>query len=515
MDHNSVPECGTNCFATFGGAFASVADPTGTVPYNSSIKTNLNRAFTGFTKVAFQPRFGFSWSPSAMRNTVIRGGIGIFMDSFPGQIADAISSNTPVLNGFTVAGSNLSPTELTQGNVFQVAAASNAALLTGFNAGQTLAQIQAADPFFAPPGFANPGHIVAPTTEEWNLQIQKGIGNSTAITINYVGNHGIHETALFNGVNGFCDPGTCPNGFAGLPSAAPDPRFSTVTEYNTVGVSNYTGLNVTFQHRFARGLQTQINYTWGHALDEVSNGGFNPFYAPSTGAGASILNPVNNQNLRQFNYGNADYDTRHSINANYVYEIPKGPTEFLKGWQVAGSLFYRTGFPFTVLNTAASGFLSTENFGGQTFATYNGAGHPNCTGPVGTLDNPGNCFSTAGFPDFGDCVGTDPCPANQLTSGIVNQRRNQFFGPRYFDTDMTVMKYTRIPHWETAKLGLGVQFFNLFNHPNFQPPINDINNNSSFAQVEGTVNPPTSILGSFLGGDASVRLIQLTAKFNF
>ncbi|MFZ0807468.1 MAG: TonB-dependent receptor, partial [Candidatus Sulfotelmatobacter sp.] len=213
MDHNSVPECGTNCFATFGGqSFASIADPTGATPYNSTIKTNLNRAFTGFTKVAFQPRFGFSYSPTMLKNTVIRGGIGIFMDSFPGQIADAISSNTPVLNGFTVAGSNLAPTELTQGNVFQVAAASNAALLSGFSSGETLAELQAADPFFAPPGFANPGHIVAPTTEEWNLEIQKGIGNSTAITINYVGNHGIHETALFNGVNGFCDPGTCPNG---------------------------------------------------------------------------------------------------------------------------------------------------------------------------------------------------------------------------------------------------------------------------------------------------------------
>ena len=241
MDHNSVPECGTNCFATFGGAFASVADPTGTVPYNSSIKTNLNRAFTGFTKVAFQPRFGFSWSPSAMRNTVIRGGIGIFMDSFPGQIADAISSNTPVLNGFTVAGSNLSPTELTQGNVFQVAAASNAALLTGFNAGQTLAQIQAADPFFAPPGFANPGHIVAPTTEEWNLQIQKGIGNSTAITINYVGNHGIHETALFNGVNGFCDPEPAPTASWGCPvpariRASPRLRNTTPSAFPTTTV---------------------------------------------------------------------------------------------------------------------------------------------------------------------------------------------------------------------------------------------------------------------------------------
>ena len=79
---------------------------------------------------------------------------------------------------------------------------------------------------------------------------------------------------------------------------------------------------------------------------------------------------------------------------------------------------------------------------------------------------------------------------------------------------MTIMKYTQIPHWETAKLAIGVQFFNLFNHPNFPSPVND-ESSPHFGQVRGTVNPPTSILGSFLGGDASTRLIELTAKFNF
>jgi len=92
MDHNAVPLCGTNCFASFGAPFASVADPSGTAPYNQTIHTGLSRAFTGFTPVAFQPRFGFSWSPTNMKNTVIRGGIGIFMDTFPGQLADGVSS---------------------------------------------------------------------------------------------------------------------------------------------------------------------------------------------------------------------------------------------------------------------------------------------------------------------------------------------------------------------------------------------------------------------------------------
>jgi len=524
MDHNVVAACGTNCFASFGGPFASIADPTGLKPYNQSIKTGLNAAVPGFTKVAFQPRFGFSWSPSFVKNTVFRGGVGIFMDTFPGQLADNLSGNVPLLNGFVVIGSNLSPTETgtssfsgATGNLFEGAAAGNSALVTGFSAGQTYAQINAAVEAatglpFTPPGFTNPGHIVAPTTTEWNFEVQKQIGNNTALTLNYVGNHGIHQTAFFNGVNGYCQTTNptvtpyCPNGWPGLPATLPDPRFGTVAEVNTIGISSYEGLNASFQHRFAHGLQTQVNYTWGHALDMVSNGGFNGF-----NPGSSILNPADELNPRLFAYGNADYDTRHSINANYVYELPKGPTQLLKGWQLSGTVFWRTGFPWSATNSAVTAPLSTTNFGGPAYALYSGpSSHPICRGPGAgsTLDaaGPVPCVARADWTDYGNA-------GNQLLEGTEG-RRNQFYGPHYFDTDMTIMKYTRIPHWETAKLGIGAQFFNLFNHPNFANPTGNINS-GHFGDVLSTVSPPTSILGSFLGGDASTRLIQLTAKFNF
>jgi hypothetical protein len=93
------------------------------------------------------------------------------------------------------------------------------------------------------------------------------------------------------------------------------------------------------------------------------------------------------------------------------------------------------------------------------------------------------------------------------TVGFGAQRRNQFYGPRYFDTDLTVMKNFKVPHWEQARFGIGAQFFNLFNHPNFDQPSGDIAN-PNFGTIISTVNTPTSILGSFLGGDASPRLIQ-------
>ncbi len=527
-DHNATPTCGTNCFSRLAGPFSSISTQTAATPYNQAIDTNLNQSVPSFTDVAWQPRFGFAWSPTWAKDTVFRGGIGIFMDTFQGSIADNLIENSPKDNGFTLFG-NLAPTETANGNVFATAAASNAALVTGFSAGQNLATIYAnTGGLFSPPNFTTVGSIVAPTTTEWNFEVQHSFGNNTSLIVNYVGSHGIHETMGFNGLNGYCPAATCPNGWLGLPAAQQagavtnpyfgtpeggwDGRFGTVNDIRTQAISRYDGLAVTVQHRFAHGLQMQANYLYGHALDEVSNGGLNPFIAD--GFGNSILNPVNNNNLRQYNYGNADYDVRHSINANYVYELPKGPTPVLKGWQLSGTVFWRTGFPYTPVDVQAQDTLGGQGYGGPVFANYSGSGHAVCRGPSGSLDigiNP--CIPLSGFPDIaaGSSIGVG---AAQLLTGTETQTRNQFYGPHYFDTDMTIMKYTQIPRWETAKMGIGVQFFNLFNHPNFAAPVND-ESNSQFGQVHSTVNPPTSILGSFLGGDASTRLIQLTAKFNF
>ncbi len=75
------------------------------------------------------------------------------------------------------------------------------------------------------------------------------------------------------------------------------------------------------------------------------------------------------------------------------------------------------------------------------------------------------------------------------------------------------MKNTKIPGWENATLGIGFQFFNLFNHPNFGFPDNwtDV----TFGQIFYLAQPPTGILGSGLGGDAAPRMIQLKAQLQF
>jgi hypothetical protein len=100
------------------------------------------------------------------------------------------------------------------------------------------------------------------------------------------------------------------------------------------------------------------------------------------------------------------------------------------------------------------------------------------------------------------------------STGFGNQRRNQVSGPNFFDTDMTLSKSIPFPHWEAGRLTFGITAYNLFNHPNFDQPDADVAS-STFGSITSTVNAPTSIYGSFLGADASPRLLQTSVKLTF
>jgi len=490
-DHNSNPTCQTNCFARLDNSFLAI-DHSVDTPYNQTIQTGLNQALANYTKVSWQPRFGFAWSPfGSSRNTVIRGGFGLFTDAFPATIADNLLNNSPLNNPFQVGTAPLSP--VVAGNQASLAAGANTSFVQGFAAGQTLAQIEASNPFFVVPSFTNAARrIIAPQYQEWNLEVQHGFGRATTLSLNYVGNHGVHEAVQNPGLNAF--------GFGGLPANPLDQRFGTINEVSTIANSNYNGLTASLRHQF-HSVQVQANYTWSHALDEVSNAGFLQY---TFNTNTSVLSPQNPFNLRG-NYGNADYDARHYFSFNYVWDIPRfwGPRAVFGDWTVSGTIFARTGLPFTVVDSNATSILASNNFGGVlndtgafVFANYLGGAPSSCS--ASAVNTP--CFTTAMF--------------SQATSGLGVQRRNQFYGPNFFDTDFTVMKNFRIPRWESGKLGVGLQFFNLFNHPNFDQPVGDVSN-PSFGSIITTVSTPTSILGSFLGGDASPRLIQVKASLTF
>jgi hypothetical protein len=104
-----------------------------------------------------------------------------------------------------------------------------------------------------------------------------------------------------------------------------------------------------------------------------------------------------------------------------------------------------------------------------------------------------------------------PCSGSAVSFA---QGRNRFRYPNYFNTDFTIMKNTSLVGRDKVVLGIGFQFFNFFNHPNFGPPDN-YSSDSSFGEIGTMEMPPTSILGSGLGGDVSPRMIQLKARIRF
>src|SRR6185312_12827884 len=95
-EHDSNPVCQTNCFARLSGNFNQITHDINQ-PYNQAIVTGLHQALPSYTAIAWEPRLGFAWTPrGAGTNTVVRGGIGIFHDFFPGTIADNFLNNSPL-----------------------------------------------------------------------------------------------------------------------------------------------------------------------------------------------------------------------------------------------------------------------------------------------------------------------------------------------------------------------------------------------------------------------------------
>lgn len=501
VDHNAIPQCLSNCFDQLTSPFLSISHDAA-VPYNQVIQTNHRSAYYGTDFVVWQPRIGFAYNLND--KTVIRGGAGIFSDGFPATVVDNFSSNPPSVNTFNIVGAPISPAQ--PGNLFALGSQSNSSFLQTFNSGGTVAGLCS---FCAPPAFnSQDTRLRQPHYYEWNLEVQRQLGWHTVLDLNYVGNHGVYEPLVNNGVNGYCPPSACPGGFAGLPAAPPDPRFGTVTQYQSSSYSNYDGLVVRVNHSFSKGLLFQVNYTYSHALDICSNGCLLPF---STDTVAPVLSPQNPANGKA-NYGNSDYDVRHYLSANYVWDdlfrrfSRWGPNVIFGGWTLSGTWFARTGLPLTVVDTAASSTLSGFNFGGPIFGTLIGSGI-------------GSCGEAAAGPQGAPCLKTSEfAPSTGSPTGFGNEGRNLFRGPGYFDTDLGLTKSFSFPRWESARLKIGVQAYNLFNHPNFDQPVNDLANTNpatGFGHINRTVNPPTSILGSFLGGDASPRIIQMKVTFEF
>lgn len=500
FDRNGNPTCVDKCFARLNSAFTNLTKGA-SVPYNQSITTGLSQEFPNLEPLVYQPRIGFVWDPADNKKTVIRGGVGLFSDQPPGTLAGSVFNNSPNIYTPAVRVGTVG-LATSAGTASSFAAAANAALRAGFASGLTLAQINASLPSgitFTPPAyFSVPNKVLNPKYLEFSFEVQQALSTKDVITLSYNGNHGYNlflENQMLNTYNS--------RGLAALkgviPNTAPDPRFRIITNLQNDGVSNYNGLTAQYRRSLAAGFQMQVNYTWSHALDDVSNNGLREAFSFNPGQSLTTQPYPYNKSL---SYSNADYDVRHSLSGDFTWDLPfKSQHHLLNGiiggWSATGKIFAHTGTPFSVYIQSGASYFSSST--GGTVLAY-------ATAPITS----NTCSSSA--------VDTPCLTASQFTfKGFGNYPRNSFYGPDYFDIDYSAFKNFTVK--EHYRISVGASFYNLLNHPNFSTPNAALNTSGSplsgFGQIQSTVSAPTSAYGSFQGSAVSGRVIVTTVRFAF
>ena len=510
FEYQGNPWCKESCYSRANAPFLGSGYQAGAaVPYNSTLQNGFNKNFAQLEGIVTEPRFGFAYSPLGEGKTVVRGGLGLFANTFTAGITSSVYGNSP--NKFTpkvttgIVG--LAPTT---GTSQATAIASNTAFQNGFANGDTLAQLQAAvgaGVTFSTPGlYVNPNKFHTNKVLEWSLEIEQPLTRHDVFTLSYAGNHSYNYALSTGAANG-----ASTKGFGGLPTTVPDSRFAGVTQVIDEGYGNYDGLTVVERHAFFHGFQAQGSYTWSKSLALTSI--YNPTLY-SLGTPATI-------GKRTDGYGPTAFDTRHNFSADFVYSAPKFAKAIyehsLGGWKLGGKVYLYSGRPFTVtnsaINTANDGLSST--FSGSVLAdlvtpttlgthcsksSVNISGHTPCLTPLNFA--PANTSTTY--------HGTTNTAAPQADWG--NTKPNSFRGPGFFSISAQLGK--TIPVTESTHFEIGADAYNLFNHPNFGLPTSDVNS-GNFGLITSTQASPTSIYGTGQGAAVSGRVLVVFGKFVF
>ena len=533
---NSNPLNPHDQVARLSGSFNSISHDVNQ-PLNAAIQTHLGNLFSSTPAAILQPRTAIAWQLEP--KSILRTGFGIFSDILPGSVADLVGANPPYDKTFqggalgtvgTAGSAGCDPvfgcTAIAPGLTNSAVGATVAANQT-FTSGFPQGLLSCASPQASPTTCLPPvaitavpdGKLHAPYFMEWSLGIEHQLGTSSSLKAQYVGTRAVNQPYSTQ-VNGYQT--VCQGCFAPFPYLQPtDPRFGAVTQFSTGANSHYNGLQLTAMKRLSHGLQGQVNYTFSRCMDTVSNGGFLQFSA------GGILSPLPGELARD--YGPCDYDIRHNLNGQYVYQLPLKVRNHslghaLNGWQISGTVFWHSGVPFSVLSTpySAGGNGIVQGSGPQ-FASvvpgvplYDHHAIPSVTQP-GTLQwlNP-DAFLSAVDPSTGQCHGGDTPQDCQF--GTLG--RNSLRGPDFLWSDFYLTKWFLLT--EHVKLRFESQFFNVFNHPNFALPsvvqagVPGLRSTQTgFGALTYTTSPPTGLLGVGLGGDSTPRMIAFQARLEF
>jgi Carboxypeptidase regulatory-like domain/TonB dependent receptor len=441
---------------------------------------------TSFDNVA--PRLGFAFS--ARPSTVIRGGYGL--SYFPGNYtSNGDLKNAPFTSVYAPGcQSNLAVQIETAQNGGTLPAGQNPACLVA-----PFGTLSAGIPVPVAPSAAQIANLttisglsfVAEATnfrtaliQQFNVQVEQQFG-ANVFTLGYVGLLGQHLPESINNINQPLpyDPTTNPNGkFRPLDTIfgngnPANSNLSGVSYLASGGVSNYNGLQASFQRRFTKGLAIDANYTWAKALGDISG------FSEQGDQGWSNALPTN---IRATEYGNSEDDiqNRFALSLNYELQYGKEFTgikkAFFSGWDTNMITVWQSGKPFSIVESG-SGADNPDGFGFSNRAVPQNSGGSD---RPDTIMDPrlghktlSEFFNTADF-------------APQPLGTIGNTQRNSLFGPHFRHVDLSLFK--NFPVTERVNLQFRVETFNISNTPNFY--INNANSgNQEFGNAAfGTIS---------------------------
>ena len=499
------------------------------------------------------PRVGVVWSPSFVKNVVVRTGFGIYYDR--GEFFSELSPSAG--GGFNGPfGVTLEPPFVAQEQATSSGTFANP-FISAQNVTAQLPNIGAlengATPFLFG-GYAAGNKL--PYSENWTFDLQWQPLNTLTLTAGYVGNHGVHETVPipFNQpqiatpthpVNGqmfsygfqATDKGA--DSSTGHPLLTEPLNTSTGGNtdirvpfigyspnsvlYEAVGNSNYDALQLGVNKRLGHGLQLTGNYTWSHALDDQSGLGL-------------FFNGNNPLNLNSA-YGNSDFDRTHVFTLQYLYDLPKFADEgavsgkFLNGWGISGITVAESGQPYSVIDfsgAVGSIFYSSNDFitnpivplaPGATPASALAHGNASTGAPflnpaafaIQFLQPGQDGVPPCGPTTVGNIICDTPAFGNGETA-FGNTKRNIFRGPFQTRFDLSLLKQTKLS--ERFNLKYTFDAFNVFNHASFDTP----NNNVSFFPgfLPNTFNgTPSGHLGVIQHSIGSPRFLQMSLHLEF
>ena len=360
---------------------------------------------------------------------------------------------------------------------------------------------------------AVPRKFVTPSTQQWNLTLQRDLGKQWVLEVGYVGTHAVHlrdtrtdltaklatpqNPIMVTDATGHSYAITT-NTLANAPMRTPIPAingYSGFQVFDNDAYSHYHSLQTTVSRRWNHGY-FQGSYTFSKSTDATSSGN------------TALNTAFNDESDLKNSRGLSDFDRPHRLAVSYRYDLPFFSSStglvhtFAGGWAISGITIIQSGTPFSVFDaTAGTAFISPGDAPPVTATLAPGAtiGSGYTHGSIherlnGYLNI--NNFQHAALLYPAQCA-VDP---NFCTTAFGNIGRNTYRGPYQQNWDFSLLKNFQLT--ERFTLRFTTDFFNIWNHANFaNPSLTDIGAGPAFGQIFSTVGTP--------------RLIQFSLRLAF